>query len=260
MDRKMQKELHRLKKNPNYVPSLPVGPVDVACVMHGDKYEWRYVEKLYNMLFKHLDRNIRFHVYTEHDRSVPPFMIKHCLEAWPGISGPKKSWWYKLQLFNPEHHAGPLLYFDLDSVILRSLTWITELPTNKLWCLKDFRYLQSPMLHKMNSSVMYWDTRLFSYVWDKVCNEDVTTLIRKYHGDQDYLEVAIDHNHRRWFDEKLFQSYRWEVADGGMDFQTKQPRKPGSGPCISDHCVAVIFHGNPKPHQVRDAEIVHLWG
>lgn len=260
MDRRLEKELHRLKKNPNYVPAMPaVVPIDCACVIHSDKYEWQYVEKLYNMLSRNITRGIRFHVYTEHDRSVPPHMIKHCLDDWNGISGPKKSWWYKLQLFNPVHHAGPMLYFDLDCVVVRDLTWIAELSLSKFWCLRDFRYLQSPMLQKMNSSVMWWDTRLYSYVWDKFVASDIQEVVRTYHGDQDYIEVTINYNDRRFFDERKFQSYRWEVAEGGVNFQTKQPRLPGRGPVISGECAALIFHGNPKPHQVRDAEIVQLW-
>ena len=100
-------------------------PVDCACVIHGTGYDWIYVERLYNMLSRNLPNGIRFHVYTEHDRLVPAHMIKHVLTDWPEISGPKRSWWYKLQLFNSAHHQGNLLYFDLDTVILRDISWIS---------------------------------------------------------------------------------------------------------------------------------------
>ena len=56
--------------------------VDCACVIHGKAYDWRYVERLYNMLSRNLDREVRMHVYTEHDRSVPPHMVKHILDDW----------------------------------------------------------------------------------------------------------------------------------------------------------------------------------
>ena len=103
------------KKNP--------GRIDCACVIHGSGYDWPYVERLYNMLCRNLSAEVRLHVYTEHDRSVPPHMVKHILDDW-GISGPKRSWWYKMQLFNPAHFAGNLLYFDLDVVIANQLNWI----------------------------------------------------------------------------------------------------------------------------------------
>lgn len=235
------------------------GPIDCACVIHSDKYDWQYVEKLYNMLCRRSKREIRFHVYTEHDRSVPPHMIKHCLEDWPGVSGPKKSWWYKLHLFNPEHHAGPLLYFDLDCVIVRDIDWIADLATDKFWCLKDFRYLQSPFIKKINSSIMWWNTTEFEHVWTSFNQTNINDTIRRFHGDQDYIETMINNNSRRYFNEKYFQSYRWEVADGGMDFRTKQPLRPGSGANISGECVAIVFHGDPKPDKVKDPQILQLW-
>jgi len=67
------------KKNP--------GRIDCACVIHGSGYDWSYVERLYNMLCRNLHAEVRLHVYTEHDRSVPPHMVKHILTDW-GIAGP----------------------------------------------------------------------------------------------------------------------------------------------------------------------------
>ena len=69
----------------------PNAPIDCACVIHGDVYQWHYVDTLYSMLTRNLSRPIRMHVYTEHDRPVPPHMIKHVLTEWPGIQGAKKS-------------------------------------------------------------------------------------------------------------------------------------------------------------------------
>ena len=98
-------------------------PVDCACVIHGTGYDWTYVDRLYNMLNKHISRGVRLHVYTEADRPVPTPYIKHTLTDW-GISGPKRAWWYKMQLFNPDHFRGQLLYFDLDTVIVNNIDWI----------------------------------------------------------------------------------------------------------------------------------------
>ena len=116
-------------------PTAPTGPIDCACVIHGDAYSWTYVERLYNMLSRHVTPGIRLHVYTEADRSVPAPMIKHALTDW-SISGPRRAWWYKMQLFNTQHHAGPLLYFDLDTVIVRNIDSVSythlTLPTKRI--------------------------------------------------------------------------------------------------------------------------------
>ena len=108
------------------------GRIDCACVIHGSGYDWQYVERLYNMLCRNFTPKVRMHVYTEHDRSVPPHMVKHILEDW-GIAGPKRSWWYKMQLFNPALFSGNLLYLDLDVVIANNLDWIRDLSLDYFW-------------------------------------------------------------------------------------------------------------------------------
>ena len=233
--------------------------VDCACVIHDRKYDWTYVERLYNMVTRHLSVPVKFHVYTEHHRSVPPHMIKHCLEDWPGVSGPRKSWWYKLHLFNPEHFQGPLLYFDLDCVIVRNIDWILNLSTEKFWSIRDFKYLQSDMYNMINSSVMWWHTTQFEYVWKEFNNHKIDQVIKKYQGDQDFLHSVIPIAERRYFEDPYFQSYRWQVADGGWDFKQRRVKDPGTGCTISPSCSVVVFHGSPKPHEVRDPKIKELW-
>jgi hypothetical protein len=233
--------------------------IDCACVIHSTGYDWRYVENLYSMLTRALPGGIRFHVYTEHDRSVPPHMIKHILTEWPGIAGPKKSWWYKMQMFNPEHHSGNLLYLDLDTVVVRDLSWVTAHDTNYFWGIRDFRYLQNPHHSVFNSSFMWWNVSNFSWIWDQFSKCDIAQLTKNNQGDQDYITRAINVNQRRFFDDKLFQSFRWQCLDGGYNFQRRQPRAPGTGVTIAPDTAVVVFHGMPKPHQISDPVIAQLW-
>ena len=231
-----------------------------ACVIHGSGYDWQYVEKLHSMLSRHIDGELRLHVYTEHDRSVPPHMIKHCLEDWPGITGPKKSWWYKMQLFNTEHYQGDLLYLDLDVVVMADISWMFALSTEKFWSIRDFRYLQNENQGSMNSSVMWWNTQRFGWIWDEFSNTDIAKTVRQYPGDQDYLNAVIKYNDRRFMEDRFFQSYRWQVMDGGYDFRLRRHQQPGAGADIAGDTAVIVFHGQPKPHQIRDQKIQNLWG
>ena len=233
--------------------------IDCACVIHSTGYDWRYVENLYSMLTRALPGGIRFHVYTEHDRSVPPHMIKHILTEWPGIAGPKKSWWYKMQMFNPEHHAGNLLYLDLDTVVVRDLSWVTQHDTSYFWGIRDFRYLQNPHHSVFNSSFMWWNVSNFSRIWDQFSQGDIAQLTKNNQGDQDYITKSINVNQRRFFEDRLFQSFRWQCLDGGYNFQRRQPRAPGTGVTIAPDTAVVVFHGQPKPHQISDPAIAQLW-
>jgi hypothetical protein len=238
------------KKNP--------GRIDCACVIHGNGYDWQYVERLYNMLCRNLAAEVQLHVYTEHDRSVPPHMVKHILDDW-GISGPKRSWWYKMQLFNPAHFTGNLLYFDLDVVIANQLDWVRELSTEYLWTIRDFRYLQRRDSVTMNSSMMWFNATKFSWVWDKFSQEDFKTIIKSYPGDQDYLGAVLSVNQRRFADDFRFESFRWQCLDGGYDFAKRKHIKPNTGVKIQPDTSVVVFHGNPKPAQVHDPVIQQLW-
>ena len=233
---------------------------DVACVIHSTGYDWCYVERLWAMACRHLPGGVRFHVYTEHDRSVPPHMIKHCLTEWPGLAGPKKSWWYKLQLFDGRHHRGSLLYLDLDVVLVRDLSWVRALDTNYVWGIRDFRHLQRPGLGGMNSSMMWFDTQKFGWIWDNVARLDIMEVARRHRGgDQEYIYTQLDVNQRRFFEDRYFQSYRWQVQDGGYDFARRQHLRPGSGTAIAADTAVIVFHGHPKPHEVTDPQIQQLW-
>lgn len=231
--------------------------IDCACVIHGTGYDWQYVERLYNMLSRNLPQGIRFHVYTEHDRSVPPHMVKHILDDW-GIGGPKRSWWYKMQLFDARHHVGNLLYFDLDTMIVNDLRWITELSTEHFWTIRDFRYLQHPC-SSMNSSMMWWNVSKFAHVWHDFCREPRDLIIRRYHGDQDYLNVAITHQYKRFWDDQHFQSWRWQCQEGGYDFPRRRHRAPGAPAQVDPAASVIVFHGQPKPHQIRDPIVEAHW-
>jgi len=235
--------------------------IDCACVIHGTGYSWVYVEKLYNMLNRGLQNRMRLHVYTEADRPVPEPMIKHDLHEWPGIKGPKRSWWYKLQLFNPEHHAGNLLYFDLDTIIARDITWITQLPTAKLWTIRDFKSLQEKTHWGMNSSIMWWNVARYDWIWQEFKDIKKDSLSVVYPGgDQQYLGTKLGVNEIRFFPDEQIQSWRWQAFDGGLNFATREARKPGTGTKIDSRASVLVFHGQPKPHEMLDDVVIRqLW-
>jgi hypothetical protein len=234
------------------------GPIDCACVIHGSAYSWTYVDRLYNMLSRNISVGVRLHVYTEADRPVPAPMIKHALEEW-NLNGPRQAWWYKMQMFNAEHHAGPLLYFDLDTVIVKNIDWIWQKTLKHFWAVQDFKYLWRPEHYEINSSVMWWDTRKFDHVWGSMQRQPLNKIMSAYRGDQDYLAQAISGDDRRLFDPERIKSWRWQCLDGGYNFNKKAYKNPGTGTHIDHRTSVLIFHGKPKPHEVEDPTILQNW-
>lgn len=233
--------------------------LDIACVIHGDVYDFVYVEKLYSMLQRHLTGPWRFHVMTEGSRSVPKHMIKHELTEWSGVSGRRSAWWYKLQLFRPENKFAQVLYLDLDTVIVNDLDWILELDPSFFWGLRDFRYIWRPRWCVMNSSLMYFDSDKFSWIWEEFQAQELETLRRHYPGDQDYLTKIIDPSELKFVDTHRAQSWRWQIVDGGIDARTRKSLAPGQGAVIPTDTSVIVCHGSPKPHQITDSAVIMHW-
>lgn len=232
--------------------------IDCACVIHGDAYSWAYVDKLYSMLSRHLTPKVNLHVYTEPSRQVPAPYIKHELQDL-GISGPKKSWWYKLQLFNSEHHQGPLLYFDLDTVIVNNIDWIHNLSTEYFWSIREFKRLWRPTFYGVNSSVMYWDTIQYNHIWKDFAQKNLNGILEKYRGDQDYITDTISKTELRYFPIENIKSWRWECLDGGYDFKNRRFYAPNAGTSVPNQTSILVFHGKPKPVEVTDPYIKQHW-
>ena len=210
------------------------------------------------MLCRNLTRPVKLHVYTEAERFVPEHMIKHPLINW-GFNGPKKSWWYKLQLFNPEYHSGPLLYFDLDIVITKNIDWIWKLNQRHFWALRDFKYLWKNNCTVSNTSVMWWNTKQYECVWKEVVTSNINTFVDLYRGDQDFISAIIPVEQRRFFNTDWVKSWRWQCLDGGFNFSKRKFLTPGTGTTIDKDTSILVFHGSPKPHEIADPVILNHW-
>jgi hypothetical protein len=233
--------------------------VNCACVIHGNLYDWIYVERLYNMLKANCSREIILHVFTEPSRAVPAPFVKHNLTEWPGISGPKKSWWYKMQMFDPRHKLGRILYLDLDTVITRNIDCIWDLNEQYFWVIRDFKHLWRPTWNGINSSVMIWDTQEFSWIWDNFNSKNINATVKLFHGDQDYLNSVLSDKTRRFIDPEIIKSWRWQCKDGGLDMKSRIYRNPNAGTILDTNTAIMIFHGRPKPHEIHDTVVNKYW-
>jgi hypothetical protein len=164
-----------------------------------------------------------------------------------------------MQLFNTVHHSGPLLYFDLDTVIVKNIDWIIGSPLQNFWTVRDFKYLWRPTHCGINSSVMWWDTRDYYHVWKNFENQNLKNLIQQYRGDQDYLNQVIESKKLRFFPADCMQSWRWQCVNGGYDFKQRIYQRPDSGTLVNPNTSVLIFHGKPKPDQIADPYVVDHW-
>ena len=99
---------------PNPIPvHTHVEPISVLCVRFGPRYGREYVERLRNMVARHLTVPYEFFCLTDDQHpidSVTSIVRPH--------AGYAKGWWHKVHMFDPGLNLrGRVLYFDLDIVI-----------------------------------------------------------------------------------------------------------------------------------------------
>jgi hypothetical protein len=163
-----------------------------------------------------------------------------------------------MNLFNSAEHAGPLLYFDLDTVIVDNIDWICDLPLSYFWAVQDFRYLQRAKHLSMNSSIMWWDTRRFDLVWTAFQQENLGAVIKKYRGDQDYLNLALNKD-LRFLDPEKIKSWRWQCLGEGYNFKRRNYQNADITTHIPAGTSVLIFHGHPKPDKIKDLAVTQHW-
>jgi len=152
-----------------------------------------------------------------------------------------------------------MLYFDLDTVIVGNLDWLWNVNRSRFWAARDFQYLMKSTRWKINSSVMWFDPFKYSYVYKDFDLKQIINNPRcPWHGDQDYIFSKVKDDVSYYSTDQI-QSYRWEVKEGGMNFRYRKPMNPGSASVLNAETSILIFHGNPKPHQVSDVLILEHW-
>jgi hypothetical protein len=140
---------------------------------------------------------------------------------WPG-------WWAKMEVFSL---GGPVLYLDLDTVLVRDITPLVELARDEEFViLRDF-YRGAQNRYAMQSSMMWW-------------NGDLSRLTARFAadprfylgGDQEWLEQHFDQPAAYWQDicPKAIGSFKARL-------RTPQER-------------VIIFHGQPRPWQQTEVE------
>ena len=226
----------------------------VLCVRFGFRYGREYVERLRNMVSRHLTIPYEFVCLTDDKKPIEGVRTLYQENA-----GYNKQWWHKVHMFDPslELH-GRILYFDLDVVIHDSIDKLFINQGNQFLGIRDFNRKFHPNWKYLNSSVMSWTHGTQSKIYQEF-KKDKNAAMR-FHGDQDFIWRQSKNTLVFW-PENWIQSYKWEIRSreelversGRKGFKTVWNQYP-----INDCCVGV-FHGDPKPQDVPDKYVVDNW-
>ena len=106
---------------------------------------------------------------------------------------------------------------------------------------------------------MVFDTDKYADLWKKF-KRNHHAIITQYNGDQDYIDIEVPNDNKRWLDQNFVKSYRWEVMDGGIDFTYRTyPNKGKDRSHIFRDLSIIVFHGVPNPHEIDDKEVLRHW-
>lgn len=209
--------------------------IHVVSVRVGDKYGPEYVLNLHDGICRHLGEEQTHWCVTDDPESLPEGVNR--IPHNPNLPG----WWQKVALFDdarmPWHEGDEILYMDLDVCVTGRLEGLAH------GIIKDWHW------PTYNSSVMRWRHGDHADIWNRFRPDiiDRETVLfsmgllpkgQKNGGDQEWIS-----NVSSWhiFDVEDFVSYRDAVA---------WPRE-GSR--------AIVFHGEPKPHEVTEGWVPLVW-
>lgn len=238
---------------PSYTNSQPKY---VVCLKYGTKYDASYVNKLYDMVTRNLTIDHEFVCFTEDTNGLYPHIRTESLPDLP-ISG----WWYKPYFFAPSLPlTGTILFLDLDMIIFRNIDKLFTHDPNNFYIIRDFNRHVIKNYQKFNSSIFRLNTGQHSEVWTNF-KANADSIMRRYHGDQDWIRVCITQNFNFWPDEWV-QSYKWEMRDKAkLNSSPKGKRDFASNgmPTVKAETSIAVFHGDPNPHNCKDQWVIDNW-
>lgn len=213
--------------------------ITVACVLKaGGIYDAEWVAKLQRGVARHLTVEHRF-VCLSDVEGVPCERIP-LTESWPG-------WWSKIALWRPGLFDGPVLYLDLDSVVVGSLDAIATYPHRFTMAHEYYRP------HLLCSTAMAWSGDYSRIYW--AFATDPVGIAHHYDkelpggriGDQAFIEDYLDEwppdTFRDLFGERSIASYKVHKCHDAP---------PADAAVVS-------FHGRPKPHEIKTGWIRDAW-
>lgn len=207
--------------------------LNVVCFKWGDKYPPNYVNNLYQGVHKFLNADFQFTCITDNSSGLNPhikiYPLWNELTELKGTKYLKKklNCYRRLKLYDPkilDEFNYNVLALDIDTLILRDITFLSELDKNALYYCKS----KSKTQYSLNPSITRIVDDKFSEVW-KEFNKDPLAMIRESHeagwsgSDQAVLSFMLKdkvyylnstHGIISFRDEKeVFQKYSYNIPE-----------------------------------------------
>jgi hypothetical protein len=229
--------------------------ITILCVRFGNKYGREYVERLRNMVSRHLTLPYEFVCLSDDQTPIDGVRIIYQPNA-----KYSKGWWHKVHMFDPTLPLqGRILYFDLDVVICNNIDKLVLYCPDQFLGIHDFNRKFYTSWKYLNSSVLAWNHGTQSTIYDQFKQRSHDAL--RMQGDQDWIWKLCQNKIKFWPKEWI-QSYKWEIRrkeelillNGKRQFKEVK-----DDVVINPECCIAVFHGEPNPCEVKDKFVIDNW-
>lgn len=222
--------------------------LQIICVKWGDLYGPEYVNILADMVLRNISDkvNLKFICFTDNPQGLDPDIdIRE-------LPGNLEGWWNKLYLFKnglfPD--GDRILYFDLDTVITGSLDEIIKYDGD-FAILRDFYRPDG-----LQSSIMAWEANLpkLNYIWMSYeADGGFHMPSNDPRGDQGWIEDIAKPTWLHGFNKITPDIFQKIYPQFFVSFKVHAYFD------IPKNAKIVVFHGNPRPHEVTQGWVPHIW-
>lgn len=209
---------------------------NILCMKWGKRYSHEYVNKLYSMVKRNLDRSFRFVCLTDDVTAIDPAI--ECL-ALPDIFIPSKYQgfpWRKLSIFTPDLASlqGPVLFLDLDIVITDDISCFFDYAIDKFCIIENWTQKGRKI---GNSSVFRFESGKYNYILDYY-KENTELVLKNFSNEQVYISHMV--KDLNFWPEDFCCSFKRHCVPYGILSIFKATSIPKNNKIV-------VFHGNPKP-------------
>ena len=216
----------------------------VICMKWGDKYGAEYVNRLYNMVSRHLTLPFQMVCLTDDDTDIDKNVKCYPIPELNLPAGLPERGWKKLTTFKPELYDlnGTALFLDIDIVIVDNIDCFFEYEAqhdDSVVIIKDWK---KPWRMVGNSSVYRFKVGQNTYPnllpnFEKNF-EQIRTEVRH---EQAYLSNYLrKHHHLEYWDKSWCVSFKYQCIRPLPLSLVQSPRLP-------EGAKIVIFHGEVNP-------------
>lgn len=215
--------------------------VSVVCMKWGTAYSSDYVNRLHNMVKRHLTKPFDFVCFTDEPKGIQKGIV---IQPIPPIDVPPKnqfSPWKKLVLHKKDLGGltGKALFLDLDVVIVDNIDCFFDY-SDRFSIIENWTQKGRGI---GNSSVFTFTIGQYPRIYEDF-QKDPFPIVNAYDNEQIYLSKVIG-DEKVYFPDDWCRSFKRHCVHKNI-LRLVQPAPIPKGAKI------IVFHGSPKPDEARD--------